>query len=137
MTTRHWGRLYLFAFTVLLVSAWAAPTASASTLAGRVDRWSPHGTAPATGWTTVIASKNLGSGTGHDWGTPKKYRARNGRTLFSRQSDSGAAVALSRNDFFSVLGDYRSYVSLEWMWQGSKDHRYRYIISITAIRAGG
>jgi hypothetical protein len=137
MMTSCRSRLGLFAAVALLALAYASPSAFASTMAGRVDRWSPHGTAPATGWTTVIASKNLGSGTGHDWGAPQRYRARNGRTLFFRQSDSGGAVALSRNDFFRVLGDYHSYVSLEWKWQGPNDHRYRYITSISAIRAGG
>jgi len=112
----------------------AASSASAAELLGRVDKWSPHGEAPVSGWTKVKASKNLGF---MEWGPSKAFRAKNNQTVFRQQSDSGTAVKISRNKFFRVLGSYHGYISMSWKWRGPQGHRYRYIVSICAIRAGG
>jgi hypothetical protein len=141
VNTRTRGRdLGLFMLCVLVVLGCSAPAVSAAVLLGRVDKWSPHGNASNKGWTSVTASVNLGS---VEWGPPKKFRARNDKTVFSRQirpsedEFPGDDVSLSRNKFFRILGGYHSYVDIRWTWRGAESHRYRYIVSMRAIIAGG
>jgi hypothetical protein len=125
----------LFAFLAALVLASTAAAASAAELGGRVDKWSPHGKAPLSGWTTVKASENLGSSP-MTWGPSRRYRARNNKTVFGMQDDYGAVVKISRNKFFRVLGSYKNNVSITWKWRGREGSRYRFIVRICAIHAG-
>lgn len=103
---------------------------------------SDHGNASAAGWTTVFAAKNLGSGTGNDWGPEVKFRADNDKTVFSDMETAGQSLRLSRNAFFKRVGHYpfgtsHHPIDIRWEWRGSAGHRYRCVKSIRGIIAGG
>ena len=134
---RHRWAALLMTLAASLALASSAGSASAAQLLGRIDGWSPHKDAPASGWTKLVAAQNLGSGTGHDWGPDLRFRAANDRTRFMRQIlGSTHGRRLTRNQFFRVGAQYRYHVDLRWRWRGADAHRYRYVTRVTLIYAG-
>lgn len=104
----------------------------ADQLLGELRGWTPHGSAPQTGSTTVTAVRDLGSGTAHDWGPTTTFRTDNDRTSYYYTNSASHLVHVSRNAFFRRVGAHGA-VDIRWQWKGARDHRYRSIRSIRSI----
>ena len=126
-------RMILLAALATLVLGLSAQAAVAGQLLGELRNWSPRGDASTSGWTTMIAAENLGSG---QWASPVSFKADNDKTAFYDTADTpGTYVRVSRNEFFRRVGAHHA-VDIRWAWKKSGGAKYRYVKTIKAIVAG-